>query len=92
MCTKSLLSCRTLCDPVDHSLSGSSAHGNSPGEFWSGLPFPSPADLPDPGIQPASLTSTAGTGTFLPLVPPGRPHTYIHVFPKHSLPLRFITG
>ena len=26
-------------------------------EYWSGLPFPSPGDLPDPGIKPASLTS-----------------------------------
>ena len=28
-------------------------------EYWSGLPFPSPGDLPDPGIQPASLESPA---------------------------------
>ena len=26
-------------------------------EYWSGLPFPSLGDLPDPGIQPASLAS-----------------------------------
>ena len=25
-------------------------------EYWSGLPFPSPGDLPDPGIEPGSLT------------------------------------
>ena len=25
-------------------------------EYWSGLPFPSPKDLPNPGIEPASLT------------------------------------
>ena len=24
-------------------------------EYWSGLPFPSPGDLPDPGIEPGSL-------------------------------------
>ena len=28
-------------------------------EYCSGLPFPSPGDLPDPGIEPASLTSPA---------------------------------
>ena len=28
-------------------------------EYWSGLPFPSPGDLPDPGIKPAYLTSPA---------------------------------
>ena len=26
-------------------------------EHWSGLPFPTPGDLPDPGIEPTSLTS-----------------------------------
>ena len=28
-------------------------------EYWSGLPFPSPGDLPDPGIEPASPVSPA---------------------------------
>ena len=28
-------------------------------ESWSGLPFPTPGNLPDPGIQPASLGSPA---------------------------------
>ena len=27
-----------------------------PGEYWSGLPFPSPGDLPNPGIELSSLT------------------------------------
>ena len=33
-------------------------------EHWSGLPFPSPGDLPDPGIKPASLMSPALAGGF----------------------------
>ena len=33
--------------------------GFSRQEYWSGLPCPSPGDLPDPGIQPVSLTSPA---------------------------------
>ena len=28
-------------------------------EYWSGLPFPSPGDLPNPGIEPTSLASPA---------------------------------
>ena len=28
-------------------------------EYWSGLPFPTPGDLPDPGIKPVSLESPA---------------------------------
>ena len=42
-------------------------------EYWSGLPFPSPGDLPDPGIQPASPTSSALAGGFFTTGPPGRP-------------------
>ena len=40
-------------------------------EYWSGLPFPSPGDLPDPGIEPRSpaLESDALTSE-----PPGKPH------------------
>ena len=48
-------SCLTLCDPMDCSLPGSSIHGISRQEYWSGLPFPSSGDLPDPGIEAGSL-------------------------------------
>ena len=33
-------------------------------EYWSGLPCPSPWDLPDPGVEPGSLTSPALAGGF----------------------------
>ena len=39
-------------------------------EYWSGLPFPSPGDLPDPGIKPRSPTLQADA---LPTEPPGKP-------------------
>ena len=39
--------------------------GFSRQEYWSGLPFPSPEDLPAPGIEPASLMSPALAGGFL---------------------------
>ena len=38
--------------------------GFSRQEYWSGLPFPPPADLPDPGMEPTSLTSPALAGVF----------------------------
>ena len=38
---------------------------------WSGMPFPSPGDLPDPEIKPGSPTLKADT---LPSEPPGKPH------------------
>ena len=44
--------------------------GFSKQEYWSGLPFPSPGDLPDPGIEPGSLTMEADS---LPLEAPGKP-------------------
>ena len=46
-------SCLTLCDPIDYSPPGSSVHGILQ-ESWSGLPFPSPGDLPNPRIEPRS--------------------------------------
>ena len=33
-------------------------------EYWSGLPFPAPGNLPDPGIKPASLVSPVLAGQF----------------------------
>ena len=51
---QSLQSCPTLCDPMDGSTPGSSVHGFSRQEYWSGLPWPPPGDLPDPGTKPAS--------------------------------------
>ena len=41
---------------------------------WSGLPLPTPGDLPDLGIKPESLAYPALTGNSLPLAPPGKPH------------------
>ena len=43
-----------LCDPTDYSLPGSSVHRIPRQKYWSGLPFPSPGDLPNPGIEPTS--------------------------------------
>ena len=41
-------------------------------EYWSGLPCPLPGNLPNPGIEPVSLTSPALAGGFLPPVPAGK--------------------
>ena len=38
--------------------------GFSRQEYWNRLPFPSPGDLPDPGIEPTSLMSPALAGGF----------------------------
>ena len=44
-------SCPTLCDPLDCSLPSSSVHGIFQQEYWSGLPFLSPENFPDPGLN-----------------------------------------
>ena len=43
-------------------------------EYWSGLPFPTSGDLPDPGIKAASLVYPALAGGFFTTEPPGKPH------------------
>ena len=47
--------------------------GFSQQEYWSGLPFPSPGDLPDPGIKPVSPLSSALAGGFFTLNHQGSP-------------------
>ena len=50
-------SCPTLWGPMDWSPPGSSSMKFSRQEYWSELPFPTPGDLPDPGIEPGPLGS-----------------------------------
>ena len=66
--------CPVLCNPMDCSPPGSSVHGIFHSEYWSGLPFPSPGDLPDPGMEPASLVSPALTGGFFTTEPSENPN------------------
>ena len=45
-------------------------------ESWSGLPFPTPGDLPSPGIKPTSPEPPALAGGFFTTEPPGKPIFY----------------
>ena len=60
-------SCLTLSDPLDCSQPSSSIHGIFQARIWSGSPFPSPEDLPDPGIEPSSPALQADALTSEPL-------------------------
>ena len=62
-------SCPTLCDPWTVAHQGPPSMGFSRQEYWSGLPFPSPGDLPNPGIKPRSPTLQADA---LTSEPPGK--------------------
>ena len=63
-------SCLTLCDPMYCSPPGSSVHGIFQARILDGWPFPSPGDLPDLGIEPASPALARG---FFTAEPPGKP-------------------
>ena len=52
--------CPTLCDPMEFSRP----------EYWNGQPFPSPGDLPNPGIKPKSPALQVDS---LPAEPQGKP-------------------
>ena len=47
--------------------------GFSRQEYWSGLPFPTPGDLSDPGIEPTSLVPSTLAGRFFTTNPPRKP-------------------
>jgi len=65
--------CVTLCSPLNCSPQAPLSLGFSRQEYCSGLPFSSPRDLPDPGMEPTSLVSPALAGRFFLTVPPGSP-------------------
>ena len=50
--------------------------GFSRKEYWSELPFPTPGDLPNPGIEPVSRVTPALTGGFYATEPPGKPRLF----------------
>ena len=51
---KSLSRVRLFATPQTVAYQAPPSMGFSRQEYWSGLPFPSPEDLPDPGIEPWS--------------------------------------
>ena len=63
--------------------------GFSRQEYWSGLPFPPPGNLPHPGIEPTSLLSSTLAIEFFTLVPPAKPvissYTFYSLLPGFLL-------
>ena len=60
----------TFCNPWTVAYQAPQSMGFFRQEYWSGLPFPSPVDLPNPGIEPGSPALKADA---LPSKPPGKP-------------------
>ena len=82
-CRREVCVCMFLlnCSVMSHSLP---THGLQPNslpfsmrfskqEYWSGLPFPPPGGLTDPGMETASPESPALAGVFFITGPPGKP-------------------
>ena len=71
-----MFSCSVMSDSATLwtvACQGPLSMGFSRQEYWSGLLFPSPGNLPDPGIKPVSPALQADS---LPVEPPGKPHRY----------------
>ena len=69
--------------------------GFSRQEFWSGLPFPSPGHLPDPGVEPGHLpdpgvepVSLSLAGWFFTTEPPGKPIAFLYWFGDLKMTVR----
>ena len=71
--------CPTLWDPMDYSLPGSSIHGILQTRVLEWVAFPSPEDLPNPGIKPGSPALLADA---LLSEPPGKSYIYTLPFLK----------
>ena len=74
-------SCLTLCDPMNCYSPDSCVHEVILAEHWSGLPFPPPGNLPNPGIKPASPVAPELQADSLPLSHLGSPK----IFSYHTL-------
>ena len=74
-CLKSLSHVWLFAIPWTVAHQAPTSMGFSRQEYWSGLPFPSPGDLPKPGIEPRSPTLQADA---LTSEPPGKPKTPIN--------------
>ena len=68
MHAKSLQSCQLFATPWTVAQQAPLSKGFSRQEFWNGLPYPPPGELPRPRIQPTSPVSAGG---FLTIEPPG---------------------
>ena len=65
-------SCPTLVTPWIVAYQAPLSMGFSRQEYWSGLPCPSPGDLPDPGMETVSPISPALAGKFFTTEQPGK--------------------
>ena len=71
--------CPTLCDPWTAAHQVPLSMRFSRQEYWRGLPFPPPEDLPDPGIEATSTVSPVLAGEFFTTESPGKSEFIVKV-------------
>ena len=85
LCAKSLQSCLMLCDAMDYiAHQAPLSMGFSRQENWSRLPRPLPWDLPNLGMKPMSLMSSALAGGFFTTGPTWEAHDHYYYITNHS--------
>ena len=86
---KSLSRVRLFATPWTVARQAPLSMGFSRPEYWSGLPFPSPGDLPDPGIKPRSPALQADS---LSSEPPGKPYSIMLSANKNDFLFPFVAS
>ena len=86
VCVLVAQSCLTLCNPMDLAHQAPLSMEFFRQEYWTGLPFTSPADLSNPGIKPASSALQADS---LPSEPPGKPFYFSTWYETKDKPQKF---
>ena len=76
----------TLCNPWTVGHQAPLSMGFSRQEYWTGLPFPPPGDLPDPGIEPAS-PALAGRFSITALL--GKPVSFLYILNYFKFSIKY---
>ena len=77
MCVSVAQLCPTFCDPWTGARQAPLSMEFFRQEYWSGLPFPPPGHLPNPGIKQWSPVSPALAGGCFTTAPPGKSNTLL---------------
>ena len=80
----------TLRDPGTVAYQAPLSMGISRQEYWSGLLFPPPRDLPDTGFEPASPVSPALAGELLTNKPPEKKFFFYRILFIKTFPFTFL--
>ena len=81
--------CARVCSGVSNSATPLTVDHQAPlsmefsrQEYWSGLPFPTPGDLSNPGIEPVSFVCSALAGGFFTTAPLGSPRKVLEIIKR----------